>query len=453
MRVERRLAAIMAADVVGYSRLMGQDEEGTVRQIKSLLDDVIRPAVAEHRGRVVKTMGDGFLGEFASVVEAFECALRLQRAAAKRAVGVADIDKVVLRIGINVGDIIIEDGDVFGEGVNIAARLEGICDPGGVCVSGRAWEDLRKLKHAFTDMGELKLKNIAQPVRVLAYQAPARARPAPATGVKAAPEPGPQAPPPSEHPAPAGPDPRMRWGVAAAASAAVIVLGVIGVQQFLGAPAPSATPARPIEFVSAEVGRMPCSWLKVTEQDGSGVYAVSGASAAAPAVIAAELERGAETRNLKALKVNAQAVAPVDPQRCAWIDALRPFRSPNPPHFDLRVGKKVQGGTRAELTFRPEELGPFGELYGIEPSGEVQRVLGRADVRKFAVRNGDGTYTLPFNTDRTGWNGVVFLQSDTAVPHRAVEQPMATEAQRARFAAQAKAGGWRFELAWFWVEP
>src|SRR4051794_14282211 len=100
MRVERRLAAIMAADVVGYSRLMGQDEEGTVRQIKSLIEDVVRPAVTEHRGRIVKTMGDGFLGEFASVIEAFECALKLQKAAVKRAAGVAAIDQVVLRIGI-----------------------------------------------------------------------------------------------------------------------------------------------------------------------------------------------------------------------------------------------------------------------------------------------------------------------------------------------------------------
>lgn len=450
MRAERRLAAIMAADVVGYSRLMGQDEEGTVRQVKSLLDDVVRPAVAEHRGRIVKTMGDGFLGEFASVVEAFECALKVQKAAVKRAHGVADIDQIVLRIGINVGDIIIEDGDVFGEGVNIAARLEGICDPGGICVSGRAWEDLRKLKHAFTDMGELKLKNIAQPVRVLAYQPPARVRPAPAP---AAAKPEPEPPLEPEAPTARAPDPHMRWRVATAVSAVVIVLGVIGVKQLWQARPPKARSPAASEFVSAEVGKMACSWLRVTEQAGTGVYTLSGASGAAPAAISAQLQRGAETQNLKALKVNAGAVAPLDPQRCAWIDALRPFRSANPPHFDLRVGKKARGLTRAELTFRPEELGPFGALYGIEPSGDVQRVLGRADVRKFAVRNGDGTYTLHFDTDKTGWNGVIFLQSDSAVPRKAVEQPMATEAQRETFASRAKAGGWRFELAWFWVEP
>jgi hypothetical protein len=244
----------------------------------------------------------------------------------------------------------------------------------------------------------------------------------------------------------------MRWRVATAASAAVIVLGVIGAKQLWHAPAPKAAP-RPIEFVSTEVGKMSCSWLKVTEQNGTGVYTVSGASGAAPAAISAQLQRGAETQNLKALKVNAGAVAPVDPQRCAWIDTLRPFRSANPPRFDLKVGKRTRGQTRTELTFNPEELGPFGALYGLEPSGEVQRVLGRADVRKFAVPNKDGTYTLHFDTDRTGWNGVIFLQSDTAVPRKAVEQPMTTPQQRETFASRAKAGGWRFELAWFWVEP
>jgi len=139
MRVERRLAAIMAADVIGYSRLMGHDEEGTVRQIKALLLEVVRPAYAETRGRVVKTMGDGFLGEFASVVDAFHCAVALQQAAGLRAIGVAPDEQIILRIGINVGEIITdEDGDVFGDGVNIAARLEGLAEAGAICVSLRA---------------------------------------------------------------------------------------------------------------------------------------------------------------------------------------------------------------------------------------------------------------------------------------------------------------------------
>uniref|UniRef100_UPI0025ECBF3A adenylate/guanylate cyclase domain-containing protein n=1 Tax=Phenylobacterium sp. TaxID=1871053 RepID=UPI0025ECBF3A len=185
MRVERRLAAIMAADVVGYSRLMGRDEEGTVRQIKSLIQTVIRPIVTEHRGRVVKTLGDGFLGEFASVVEAFECARKLQRAAAKRNTGVAGDKQIILRIGINVGDIIIDDNDVFGDGVIIAARLEGVAEPGGICVSARAWEDLRKLKVQFSDMGELKLKNI-EPVRAFAYVPPPPAVPAVASATPTA---------------------------------------------------------------------------------------------------------------------------------------------------------------------------------------------------------------------------------------------------------------------------
>src|SRR4051812_15180152 len=166
-RVERRLAAILAADVAGYSRLMGEDEAGTLSRLKALRRELIDPQIAEHRGRIVKTTGDGLLIEFPSVVGAVRCAVEVQRSIADRNVSVAAERRIEFRIGIHQGDVIVEDGDIFGDGVNVAARLEGIAAPGGLCVSARVQEDaLGRLDLAFEDLGEPALKNIARPVRV-----------------------------------------------------------------------------------------------------------------------------------------------------------------------------------------------------------------------------------------------------------------------------------------------
>src|SRR6266404_8110817 len=136
-RVERRLAAILAADVVGYSRLIEGDEEGTLRRLKSLRAEVIDAKIAEHRGRIVKTTGDGLLVEFASVVDALRCAVEMQAALAESNAAIPPDRRIDFRIGINVGDVVVEDGDIFGDGVNVAARLEGLAEPGGICVSAR----------------------------------------------------------------------------------------------------------------------------------------------------------------------------------------------------------------------------------------------------------------------------------------------------------------------------
>jgi len=166
-RVERRLAAILAADVAGYSRLVGADEEGTLAQLKVHRRELIDPKVSEHRGRIVKTTGDGFLAEFGSVIDALRCATEVQGGIAERNVGVSADSRIDYRIGIHQGDIVAEDGDIFGDGVNIAARLEALAEPGGICVSARVQEDAAgKLEIAFEDMGEQQLKNIARPLRV-----------------------------------------------------------------------------------------------------------------------------------------------------------------------------------------------------------------------------------------------------------------------------------------------
>jgi class 3 adenylate cyclase len=165
-RTERRLAAILAADVAGYSRLIGADEEGTLDRLRSIRAELIDPKIALHRGRIVKTTGDGLLVEFASVVDALRCASEWQRAMAERNAGISD-DRIQFRIGINFGDVVVENGDIFGGGVNVAARLEALADPGGICVSARVQEDAAgRLDLVFEDMGDQALKNIARAVRV-----------------------------------------------------------------------------------------------------------------------------------------------------------------------------------------------------------------------------------------------------------------------------------------------
>ena len=170
--MQRRLAAILLADVVSYSRLMGADEIGTINALKSHRRELIDSGIAEHHGRIVRTTGDGMLVEFASVVDAVGCAVKIQRSMVRRNAGIAADKQIVFRIGINVGDIIIDGDDILGDGVNIAARLEALCEPGGVCISRAANEQIRdKLSMSFADLGEQAVKNISRAVGVFGLTA------------------------------------------------------------------------------------------------------------------------------------------------------------------------------------------------------------------------------------------------------------------------------------------
>jgi class 3 adenylate cyclase len=167
MTATRRLAAILAADVAGYSRLMGADEEGTLAALKAIRRELGDPKIAEHRGRIVKTTGDGLLVEFASVVDAVRCAVEMQQAIAERNAEVPTERRIEFRIGINLGDVILDEGDIYGDGVNIAARLEALAEPGEICVSRVVRDQVRdRLDISFEDRGEQQVKNIARPVHV-----------------------------------------------------------------------------------------------------------------------------------------------------------------------------------------------------------------------------------------------------------------------------------------------
>jgi class 3 adenylate cyclase len=168
-RVERRLTAILAADVAGYSRLMTADEEGTHFRLLTHRREVIEPKVREHRGRIVKYTGDGALAEFSSVIDAVRCALEMQQLMLARNAGVSQSRRIEFRMGINLGDVIVAPDDIYGHGVNLAARLEGLARPGGICISADTWRHVRgAIAAEFVDLGEQQLKNIADPAHVFA---------------------------------------------------------------------------------------------------------------------------------------------------------------------------------------------------------------------------------------------------------------------------------------------
>jgi len=177
--LERRLAAVLAADVAGYSRLMGTDEEGTLARLKVVRKALVDPVIASHRGRIVKTTGDGMLVEFGSVVDALRSAVEVQRSVAEQNAAVPQDQRIEFRIGIHVGDIIFDENDIFGDGVNVAARVENECEPGGVCLSGSAFEHVKgKVSFEFNDLGERGLKNIDRPVRLYSVRLAAGSSPA-----------------------------------------------------------------------------------------------------------------------------------------------------------------------------------------------------------------------------------------------------------------------------------
>jgi adenylate cyclase len=175
----RKLVAILVADIVGYSRLAGTDEDRTLARLRGLRSDLIDPAIAAHHGRIVKRTGDGSIIEFRSVVDAVRCAIDVQAGMVERNAGVSPGQRIQFRVGLHVGDVVEEaDGDLMGDGVNVAARLEGIAEPGGICLSEDAYRQVRdRLKETFVDLGERQLKNIARPIRVYAHKTTAASPP------------------------------------------------------------------------------------------------------------------------------------------------------------------------------------------------------------------------------------------------------------------------------------
>jgi adenylate cyclase len=235
MASTRRLAAILAADVAGYSRIMGADEEGTHVRLKAVRRQLVDPKIGEHQGRIVKTTGDGMLVEFPSVVDAVRCAAEVQRGMIDREPEATDERRIRFRIGVNLGDIIAEGGDIFGDGVNVAARLEALAEPGGICVSGTVRDHIRdRLPYPFEDQGEQSVKNIARPIRVYAL------RPGAIADLPA-----------SSAPIPAPHRPRIASTAMVAAAAATLAIAVVA--WWLWPTKPSPTPATAVAAIATSI--------------------------------------------------------------------------------------------------------------------------------------------------------------------------------------------------------
>ena len=221
--MERRLAAILAADVVGYSRLMGEDEAGTRDAFRAHREALIDPMIAAKNGRIVKETGDGLLVEFSSVVQAVKCAVEIQRGMAQRNADVHPDRRLEFRIGINLGDVIVEGDDIHGDGVNVAARIEGLAEPGGICVRSTVRNEVRdKLSIAFEDMGEKELKNIARPIQVFRVELDKAVRRGPVLGARRT---------------------RAKWRWPAVAAGWLLLIAAVGAVAWLQFRAPDVEPA------------------------------------------------------------------------------------------------------------------------------------------------------------------------------------------------------------------
>jgi adenylate cyclase len=247
MTETRKLAAILVADVVGYSRLAGADEERTLARLRALRSDLIDPSIAIHHGRIVKRTGDGSIIEFRSVVDAVRCAIEVQSGMVERNAGLPPEKRIEFRVGIHVGDVVEEsDGDLMGDGVNIAARLEGICEPGAICLSEDAYRQVKgRLDLAVSDLGPIELKNIAEPVRVYSLEVgkPAEVKPAPSKPPLGAKPPEPKQP--------------SRLALIGAGVAALLIVIAVGVWYFLGSKPPTPVASKPAEAARLSIVVLP----------------------------------------------------------------------------------------------------------------------------------------------------------------------------------------------------
>jgi class 3 adenylate cyclase len=419
--VVRRLAAILAADIVGYSRIMQLDEEETLARIKLYFDGLVRPKVAEHRGRVVKTTGDGVLAEFGSVIDAFACAIEIQQRADAGNQGVPKDRHIEFRIGINVSEIMIdeENDDVFGDGVNIAARLEGQAEPGGICISARAYEDLRQFKVKFEDMGDVRLKNIAQPMRVYALSKNAvrsgKARMSRRTRRN-----------------------MIRLLIAAGSILILVAGGVFAWRTY------SASPEK---FVTETIDTLPCSWLRVAEHsetDGQHVFSLAGASVYS-AGVRDVIMRAAAAKGIAIQRIETSEVAPLLQQQCGWIEQVRAYRYSGVPRMTVGGWRPGFEGLDFDVSIEAQRLKTEFEVYGISDDGAVAAVADKAQIMAGPGGSGAGVKLIPLNATHVGWSGLMLVEADKPMP---VEQLTHT-LDPAALADIAKRDNLRFELLWF----
>lgn len=404
----RRLAAIMALDIVGYSRMMGEDEDGTLARLKGLRATIIDPAVVSRSGRVIKSTGDGILAEFGSVRGAIAAAMAIQEGLKGESATGATNRRMDARIGINVSDVIFDEGDVFGDGVNIAARLESLAPTGGICVSGRAIEELRNLGIAFEDKGEVVLKNIALPVRVLSLAldgiVPQHAAPA--------------AKLPSQTRLPSNPRRVSTRPPRSAILAAMVLAGIASVAAIAWYLQPWSGGADTRTFVTARLADVPCSWLKLADIEDTptgAVLVLSGAANASDA-IALALQEAARKAGRQIREVDTSQVAPITSQLCAPLELFRKYRSngvqrlliPEPVKGESRKSNDLP--ERFNFVIEPPSVASLRQVFKIGFDGSIAP-LGQ----QFRSLPTSSSVTNSVDVTGTGWSGLVLVSASSPV--------------------------------------
>jgi class 3 adenylate cyclase len=427
---ERRLAAIVAADVVGFSRMMGRNEDETLRLIKWVTTDVIEPAARDEGGRLVKTTGDGFLLDFPTVAQAFRFALNVQEQLAAREAPHAKDHRLSMRIGINIGDIIFENDDIFGDGVNIATRIEGLSEPGGVAVSSRAHDDLRRLGFAFTSIGRKKLKNIDHRIEIFLFRNEHHRR---------------------------GWRNRLRYSryyaptlklAAGAALVAITALAILSYNAWTKSRDPRA-------IMTKVVDGEPCSWLRLSSvaaaEDGATVSGtVAGVSGSNPAILRDHIEKALRAANVARANIDVvHELRTLAPEQCPVIEniARHRYRGATRPYMFGSWGRNMLSSAPSRsqalaFVWQPDETYKrYAYVIAVRSDGKLAALFG-VDVRK--PHKGD--FESAVNVGQNGLYGVVLMESDQ--PEALSEVADKLTLPGADFDLLAQRDGWRFDTIW-----
>ena len=427
---ERRLAAIVAADVVGFSRMMGRNEDETLGLIKWVTTDVIEPTAQHEGGRLVKTTGDGFLLDFPTVAQAFRFALSVQEQLAASEAPQAKGHKLCMRIGINIGDIIFENDDIFGDGVNIASRIEGLSEPGGVAVSARAHDDLRRLGFKFTSIGQKKLKNIDHRIEIFLFRNK-NVR----TGWRN----------------------RLRYSRYYAltlrlATGAALALATAAVILSYGAWKKGRDPAI---VMAKALNDEPCSWLRLSSvaaaEDGTAVSAtVAGVSGLDPTIIRDHVEKALRATTIARANIDVfHELRTLAPGQCPVIENISRYRYRGAKRqymFGSWGRNKLSGTSRQDqsLAFVWEPDGSYKRyvyVISVQPDGKLAALSG-TDVQQ----PHKGSFESAVEAGQDGLLGVIVMESDKPQALRDVADKLTLPG--AEFDALASRDGWRFDTIW-----
>lgn len=420
----KKLAAILVADICGYSALVGADQEGTVGRVEAIMDEIIRPAIDKADGRFVKHTGDGFIAEFGSAADAFGCACAIHEALAATDSIARNGPEIAMRIGLDIGDIMVKaDGDVFGNGVIAAARLEPLAPRGGICLSHRARDQLRSAKVEFEDIGDQSLKNLTEPIHAFLVH-PGGVRAHRMQRLKRAMR------------------RRLRTIIAIGL---LIVAGIAALYWFTRAPTAE-------DFASQWIAGRECSFLRVTrsEPGDTGAQLRLSGAAANPELIEMELIRDADRAGVAIERINMADVFPANSTQCQWLLRIRNYQYPGISRLITSDATMAQDKGWLSVRFRPSDLREHVGIFSIDPNGDIMHVQDRGELIGHAEPAENGMMEAGYTIDHTGWAGFLLMESDRPIPSELVTDSSNNADLIRRFDEAAMRDHWTFELVWIY---